>query len=311
MNEVRRRGIVLPPVSSPSAFRNETPLFHHTNVPDYELIESNRGRRGVSGHAMGATASGFGSSIKYPHVILGIRVNTLNFHINSWRDWIRDVPSEATAIDVGGRYDRFSILVLLGMSINAWVLKFNITAYSLIKNFKPKNLTPKFKGQEPTAWNSGGTVMATTQGTPRMVDVAQDDTVVENGNDMTNLIAKMDLVSKIPEQKLLESLSDYDNSQGTTSQESPHTRAVTQRNLKKDHKREIQDVAVHSQAIRREESLDGSDVVNTKISNAKQKSNAKREAPLPDPPYRLLSKPQIKCYGIKPVVIWTCVRIPP
>jgi hypothetical protein len=301
-SEVRRRSILLSPVSWTFA----VPLFHDTNTPDFESIESSRKRRRGTGHAIGATASKIDSSIEYTHVILSIRVSTPNFDINSRRDWIRDASSEGTGVKVECIYNSFSTLMLLRMSITTWAPMPDNPAYSFVGFVTSENLAPKFKEQEPVAVTSeyGDTQRATTQDTPHLVDVAEDGDIAEDENDMLNLLAMMDLLPKIVEEGPLESPSEYGGSQGTILQKSSHTRETTQQNLGAERKSKIQDVAVDPKNSRRKDESDKPVVTATKTEQ--KKSKAEKETLHPAIPYTFSTRQQTQYYG---VTLWTCVSL--
>ena len=65
-------------------------------------------------------------------MILSIRVDTAQFDLDAWLEWIKDVPPEATKVKVEGIYGSLSTLLLLRMPIATWRLLPNDTAYSFI-----------------------------------------------------------------------------------------------------------------------------------------------------------------------------------
>jgi hypothetical protein len=85
-----------------------------------------------------STSSGF------PQVILSIRVSNTDFDINTWLEWIRDVPSEATKTKVDGVYGSLSTLIILRMPISLWSLLPDDTAYSFIGFVTTENLATDF-----------------------------------------------------------------------------------------------------------------------------------------------------------------------
>jgi hypothetical protein len=80
-----------------------------------------------------------------PQVILSIRVDTAQFDLDAWLEWIKDVPPEATKVKVEGIYGSLSTLLLLRMPIATWSLLPNDTAYSFIGFVTTKNLAPNFQ----------------------------------------------------------------------------------------------------------------------------------------------------------------------
>jgi hypothetical protein len=80
-----------------------------------------------------------------PQVILSIRVDTEQFDLGAWLEWIKDVPPEATKVKVEGIYGSLSILLLLRMPITTWKLLPDDTAYSFIGFVTTENLAPNLQ----------------------------------------------------------------------------------------------------------------------------------------------------------------------
>jgi tetratricopeptide (TPR) repeat protein len=78
----------------------------------------------------------------YPMVLLSIRVDSENLETQTWREWIRDVPTEATNITIQGIYRSCSTLLLLTMPIETWTLLPDNAAYSFVGFVTSSNLAP-------------------------------------------------------------------------------------------------------------------------------------------------------------------------
>ncbi|TVY67519.1 hypothetical protein LSUE1_G007091 [Lachnellula suecica] len=65
-------------------------------------------------------------------ILLAIRLEKTELSANAWVEWIRNLPSEGTAVHVEGKYDSFSTLLLLRMPIAVWNLLPGNPAYSFV-----------------------------------------------------------------------------------------------------------------------------------------------------------------------------------
>lgn len=86
-----------------------------------------------------------------PQVILSVRVDTEQFNIDTWLEWIKDVPPEATKVKVEGVYGSLSTLLLLRMPITTWKLLPDDAAYSFVGFVTTENLISDLREQELTA----------------------------------------------------------------------------------------------------------------------------------------------------------------
>lgn len=75
-----------------------------------------------------------------PCVILAVRLDEGGFDKQHWLEWIRDAPVEARDISIEGRYDSFSTLLLVRMSVATWNLMPSNPAYSFIGFVTSTNL---------------------------------------------------------------------------------------------------------------------------------------------------------------------------
>lgn len=136
-NEPKRRSIVLSPLPGP----HELPVQSGPSSTD----QPRKRRRYIDPNESDDESEGTEESTECTQVILSIRVDTEQFDLDAWLEWIKDVPPEATKIKVEGIYGSLSTLLLLRMPITSWSLLPNDTAYSFIGFVTTENLAPNFR----------------------------------------------------------------------------------------------------------------------------------------------------------------------
>ena len=78
-------------------------------------------------------------------MIVSVRVDTDQLDDDTWLEWIKDVPPEATKVTIEGIYGSFSTLLLLRMPIIIWSLLPDDTAYTFIGFVTTENLAPRLR----------------------------------------------------------------------------------------------------------------------------------------------------------------------
>jgi hypothetical protein len=147
----------------------------------------------------------------YPMVLLSIRVDSENLETQTWREWIRDVPTEATNITIQGIYRSCSTLLLLTMPIETWTLLPDNAAYSFVGFVTSSNLAPTLLG----------TAKSTTQAKEQSAITSPED-VLKTSSQFTALdypaLSKRNR-EKLEEEALQERLLELRQSRQRTSDE--------------------------------------------------------------------------------------------
>lgn len=68
----------------------------------------------------------------YPQVLLAVRLDVDELESEAWVEWIRSAPAECKDIKIDCKYDSFSTLLLVRMSVATWNLLPNNQAYSFV-----------------------------------------------------------------------------------------------------------------------------------------------------------------------------------
>lgn len=91
-----------------------------------------------------------GDHIKYPQVLLAVRLESDGFDQDAWLEWLRIAPAECKDINFDSRYDSFSTLLLLRMSTATWNVLPNNPACSFIGfvTSENKSSTPDISNRE-------------------------------------------------------------------------------------------------------------------------------------------------------------------
>jgi hypothetical protein len=146
-NEPKRRSIFLSPLpgvheSLPQCVQSEPPLAKQARKKmRYEYPSEDENGSGTS------------ESTECPQVIIAIRVDTEDFNLDTWLEWIKDVPPEATRVKIEGIYGSFSTLFLLRIPITTWLLLPDDEAYSFIGFVTTDNLAPALQNSASSAVN--------------------------------------------------------------------------------------------------------------------------------------------------------------
>jgi hypothetical protein len=139
-NEPRRRSIILSPL--PFEYRSVgLPVLSGTSSTNHP----SKKKRYEYSDEDEVEDYGAQDATECTQVILSIRVNTDQFEIDDWLEWIRDVPPEATKVKVEGVYGSLSTLLLLRMPIATWNLLPDDPAYSFVGFVTTENLAPSFQ----------------------------------------------------------------------------------------------------------------------------------------------------------------------
>jgi hypothetical protein len=69
---------------------------------------------------------------QHPQILLAIRLEKTELDIQTWRDWVRNLPAEGKDIKIEGVYRSFSTLLLLRMPVAIWDLLPGNPAYSFV-----------------------------------------------------------------------------------------------------------------------------------------------------------------------------------
>jgi hypothetical protein len=78
--------------------------------------------------------------IKWPQVVLSIRLDSAQLEIDTWREYIRSLPAEAKDIKIEGVYRSFSTLLMVRMPVTIWNILPDNGAYSFIGFVTSENL---------------------------------------------------------------------------------------------------------------------------------------------------------------------------
>ena len=145
-NEQKRRKILLAPLP-PKESGSTTPVTSLEVTGETSLqIDSSVDDEEVNKFSNSTRFSNSQNTQLYPMVLLSIRVDSDNLETQTWREWIRDVPTEATNITIQGIYRSCSILLLLTMPIETWTLLPDNAAYSFVGFVTSSNLAPTLLG---------------------------------------------------------------------------------------------------------------------------------------------------------------------
>jgi len=139
-SEPKRRSIILSPLPVASGTFG-LPLLPRPPPHD----KHRKKKRYIYPSEDGDEDNGIKNITECPQVILSIRVDTEQFDLDAWLEWIKDVPPEATKVKVEGIYGSLSALLLLRMPITTWSLLPDDTAYSFIGFITTENLVPNLQ----------------------------------------------------------------------------------------------------------------------------------------------------------------------
>jgi hypothetical protein len=139
-DEPKRRSIVLSPL--PVAFG--APEQHFLSRPS-SSDQPRKKKRYIYQSESDNGSEDTEDSTECTQVILSIRVDTEQFDLGAWLEWIKDIPPEATKVKVEGVYGSLSTLLLLRMPIAIWDLLPDDPAYSFVGFVTTENLVPSFQ----------------------------------------------------------------------------------------------------------------------------------------------------------------------
>jgi hypothetical protein len=125
-----RRSIVLQPLQSLPELRQETAVFGQGSssaIPSNfnTLSQGNKGK--PSNKRMRPE-----DDVKYPQIILSVRLDKAQVDIPAWLEFIRAFPPEGQDIKIDGIYDSFSTLLLIRIPVAVWDLLPAHSAYSFV-----------------------------------------------------------------------------------------------------------------------------------------------------------------------------------
>ncbi|KFY76045.1 hypothetical protein V499_04130 [Pseudogymnoascus sp. VKM F-103] len=141
-NEQKRRKIMLAPL--PSKVSGSTSPVTSIEIASETSFQagSSKDDEEVNKCSNSTNVSNSQNTQLYPMVLLSIRVDSENLETQTWREWIRDIPTEATNITIQGIYRSCSTLLLLTMPIETWTLLPDNAAYSFLGFVTSSNLAP-------------------------------------------------------------------------------------------------------------------------------------------------------------------------
>jgi len=143
-NEPKRRSIILSPLPVASGTFG-LPLLPRPPPHNQHRKKKGKKKRYIYPREDEDKDNGIKNITDCPQVILSIRVDTEQFDLDAWLEWIKDVPPEATKVKVEGIYGALSTLLLLRMPITTWSLLPDDTAYSFIGFVTTENLVPNLQ----------------------------------------------------------------------------------------------------------------------------------------------------------------------
>lgn len=156
-NEGKPRSIVLSPIESTSFLSPEVsaPLAHSassdSSSQDVEMEDSSNDSATTS-IPSSVSSPDNSSEQSCPTVLIAVALEEdQRLQLNTWAEWLRDIPAIARYARVEGIYESNSTLMLLSLPINVWDLIPNNPAVSFIGFIKSQNLLNNHPLESSTA----------------------------------------------------------------------------------------------------------------------------------------------------------------
>ena len=156
-NDGKPRSIVLSPIE-PSAFlllENSVSLaqspFSDSSSQDVQMEDSSNDSATVSiPSSVSSPGNGLGQSC--PTVLIAVALEEdQRLQLDTWVEWLRDIPAIAKYARVEGIYESYSTLMLLSLPVNIWDLIPNNPAVSFIGFIKSQDLLKTQPSESSTA----------------------------------------------------------------------------------------------------------------------------------------------------------------
>jgi hypothetical protein len=125
-----RRSIVLQPLQILPELRQETAVFGQSSssaIPSSFNIVSQGNKGKPSNKRMRPE-----DDVKYPQIIISVRLDKAQVDIPAWLEFIRAFPPEGQDIKIDGIYDSFSTLLLIRIPVAVWDLLPAHPAYTFV-----------------------------------------------------------------------------------------------------------------------------------------------------------------------------------
>ena len=156
-NEGKPRSIVLSPIESISLLSPEVSASLAHSLPsdsssqDVEMEDSSNDSATTS-IPSSVSSPGRGSEQCYPTVLIAVALEEdQRLHLDTWVEWLRDIPAIARYARVEGIYESYSTLMLLSLPVDIWDLIPNNPAVSFIGFIKSQDLLKTQPSESSTA----------------------------------------------------------------------------------------------------------------------------------------------------------------
>ena len=156
-NEGKPRSIVLSPIESISLLSPEVSASLAHSLPsdsssqDVEMEDSSNDSATTS-IPSSVSSPGRGSEQCCPTVLIAVALEEdQRLHLDTWVEWLRDIPAIARYARVEGIYESYSTLMLLSLPVDIWDLIPNNPAVSFIGFIKSQDLLKTQPSESSTA----------------------------------------------------------------------------------------------------------------------------------------------------------------
>ena len=202
-NEGKPRSIVLSPIESISFLAPEVsaPLAHSpssdSSSQDVEMEESSNNSATTS-IPSSFSSPGNESEQSSPTVLIAVALEEdQRLQLDTWVEWLRDVPAIAKYARVEGIYESYSTLMLLSLPVNIWDLIPSHPAVNFIGFIKSQDLLKNHAWDSSTAQAAKSAPTSTSP--PAVIEAlaTNDDRTLENNREWSTCVVCQNLAETV------------------------------------------------------------------------------------------------------------------